>query len=486
MITDRESHTNFRLALLEFGDGEEQRRHNWNTYCLAKFGPSPNRINRDDVMAGIWQRLGISGYSGDDIRRLRRFAAGFGGFSDPEKNHPDDRPGFRMDFVGVEFPQDVSFAGRLLIGPDFRKAEFGQAADFDETEFLGSSNFTGARFLTKSRNMAGEVSFHGSTFHSVAVFENIRFPATTNFEQVTFRDGVWFNGAEFVQSGRKSPPPYALVHFGRSVFEKVADFSEVDFGVGAEFQNVEFKGETIFDNAAFRFTASFNNSRFRGAASFRQASFSEPPGFFESELHEDVDFSDVDWNGAERSRSRRFRRGERQASIRNNAAYAVRAWDRLALIMSRQEKFSERHEFFRLKMRAQRQRDGASLLTTANWLFDMTSDFGWGVGRALFWWLGHILAGAIALAATVAAGSGTDMGAWPAVWNGLLVSVANSLAFLRLGSEGGYLNGPHETIMNAVGQMEWAFATVGAIQAVLGPVLLFLVLLTLRNRFRLG
>ena len=40
---------------------------------------------------------------------------------------------------------------------------------------------------------------------------------------------------------------------------------------------------------------------------------------------------------------------------------AVPAWDRLALIMSQRERLPERHQFFKLKMRALRQRDGLSL-----------------------------------------------------------------------------------------------------------------------------
>ena len=71
-------------------------------------------------------------------------------------------------------------------------------------------------------------------------------------------------------------------------------------------------------------------------------------------------------------------------------------------------------------------------------------------------------------------------------WNSLLVSFANSLAFLRLGSEGGYLVGRRDALEKAACQAGWVFETVGTAQAVLGPVLLFLVLLTLRNRFRLG
>ncbi|MDE0303414.1 MAG: hypothetical protein OXI87_00810 [Albidovulum sp.] len=171
------------------------------------------------------------------------------------------------------------------------------------------------------------------------------------------------------------------------------------------------------------------------------------------------------------------------------AGNAVRARDRLALIMSQREKLPERHEYFRLKMPAQRQRDGyRSLSSIANWLFDKSSDYGWGIGRAFFWWCFHILAGAVILASVALyRAAAVDSGSFLRMtWNGLLFSFANSLAFLRLGSDGGYLHASYEALKTATNDADWVFDTVGTLQAVLGPILLFLVLLTLRNRFRLG
>ena len=198
-----------------------------------------------------------------------------------------------------------------------------------------------------------------------------------------------------------------------------------------------------------------------------------------------MDFGGVDWSNTERSYNLGIRKTNKPGTVKQDAAEAVREWDRLALIMNRHEKPAERHDFFRLKMRAQRHRDGMSLQTAASWLFDVTSEFGWGVGRAFSWWAGHMLAGAIALACAVTA-SGEEVDAWSAAWSSLLVSFSNSLAFLRLGSDDGYLSGPQEFLLGSVGGLEWLFVTVGTIQAVFGPILLFLLLLTMRNRFRLG
>ena len=86
-----------------------------------------------------------------------------------------------------------------------------------------------------------------------------------------------------------------------------------------------------------------------------------------------------------------------------------------------------------------------------------------------------MVVGALILAAAaVAARPWSELDHWLIIWSSLLVSFANSLAFLRLGSEGGYLNGPREALMKTAAQADWVFSTVGTIQAVLGPILLFL------------
>ena len=289
-----------------------------------------------------------------------------------------------------------------------------------------------------------------------------------------------------------------------------ADFSGITFRGLADFKKAEFLGRTRFDNASFlgssRFegavfaeeagfagtgfkgVVTFNNAKFRSTTSFRKASFGMPPKFFETEIHEDADFSEVAWSDAEESYRPRLLSRDKAEGIKLRCGEAVRAWDRLALMMSRQDKPTERHEFFRLKMRAQRWRDGIwCLSSSANWLFDKSSDYGWGMRRAFCCWAGHLAAGMMILTtAAQACLSCLEIGTLRIAWYGFLVSLSNSLAFLRLGSEGGHLEGPYGALETATSHADWMFSAVGTVQAILGPILLFLVLLTLRNRFRLG
>ncbi len=54
-----------------------------------------------------------------------------------------------------------------------------------------------------------------------------------------------------------------------------------------------------------------------------------------------------------------------------------------------------------------------------------------------------------------------------------------------LASKGGYLHGARVTLANA-NHADGLFSAVGTTQTVIGPILLFLLFLALRNRFRLG
>ena len=162
--------------------------------------------------------------------------------------------------------------------------------------------------------------------------------------------------------------------------------------------------------------------------------------------------------------------------------YAIRAWERLELMMSQLEKPLDRHRFFRLKMRTRWLKDG-KLLRVANSLFYVSSDYGWSLKRAAGSWVVHWLGGGFVL--FVNAGQAAVGGDWPKLLGAALgTAFANAHAFLALAGKGGYL----ESCRVLIGQHDhWGLlAAVGVIQAILGPVLLFVLVLTMRNRFRLA
>lgn len=477
--------TEFWLALLEFGDSEEQRQKNWNDYCCWRFSPILEQLLEPDELARIRTKLDFpSGYSGDFEQRFNEFAAGHGGHAQP----PTQRS--FMDFSGRVLSEDASFAGRLLIGANFRETVFkGRRAEFNEAEFLGLTEFEGAEFCLMNSHHDHGVSFSEATFHGRAAFDRGKFPYLTSFDGVRFRNSVSFTEVEFwPRSAEQDDPQSCEAKFDQSQFQGSVNFWNAEFG-NASFTEVEMLGSAIFQDAVFRGSADFNNAKFRGTTSFGHAAFWMPPKFFETELHEDVTFAGANWEKAEESYWRSCRGKDSKAMVKYDADRAMRAWDRLALIMSQREKLPERHEFFRLKMRAQRQRDGRSLLSFLNWLFDVLSDYGWGVGRALTCWAVQFVAMGLVLAVMALNCFPSSIGglkhAFRVVLDAQFLSFANSHAFLRLASSGGWLHESRNAILNSC-EADRLFNYSGLAQAVIGPILLFLVLLTLRNRFRLG
>ena len=261
-----DEHKHFWLKLLDYGETEQERQNNWNIYCVVRLAPTIDRLLVGETLDEFQRRaLGI----GWDTRR--EFARGLENRLGPCPEIPDN-PSVNpfMNFREVVFSDEVSFSGRVLIGADFREADFRKKTDFQGARLLGLTHF-----------------------------DRAKFPYDTEFKDVTFSGAALFRDVEFRAKYDRSGSPYAVVDFKRSKFQTTVDFSGATFGVSSTFEGVEFQGTAKFDAAKFQSNTIFNNARFQGPTSFRKTAFNKPPRFFETELHEDVDFSSADWSKAE-------------------------------------------------------------------------------------------------------------------------------------------------------------------------------------------
>ncbi len=480
MADQENSKAKYWLDLLKECDSEDEKKFSWNTCLFIKFQqiqslfPSKSHEKVEAIKNEYLNRL--------SDRELRKKWENYPAL--PPLPQQTNRPiESYMKFGNVEFSKNISFAGMVLIGADFSNAVFKRKADFTGAVFLGLTHFEGARFEgqeTMSPKPWG-VTFRNSVFCNAAYFNGTEFPSCSTFENAEFLAAGFFQDSVFGKDREMGGVVLTNAKIGAE-----SSFSNARFFCDVGFDNVEFNYGATFEQTEFLGNAYFNNSKFKGTTIFREATFSQPPEFFEANVPEDVNFNGIDWHKAELSYS--ISRNKDETDKIKAAENAVLAWERLALIMSRQEKPWERHEFFRLRMRAKRHADrrSISISSSANWLFDKMSDYGWGIGRSFTWWFGHIVLFGVILTVTAdyqihENGGQSD---WRIPRNGFLVSLSNSLSFLRL--QGGYLNSYFEDLKTNLDQVMWLFSTVGTIQAILGPILLFLVLLTLRNRFRIG
>ena len=240
--------------------------------------------------------------------------------------------------------------------------------------------------------------------------------------------------------------------------EKIS-LSGLVFAEAVNFQDFYFPVSVDFSGSRFAGTANFSNSKYEATTFFQNVTFTVAPLFFETTLHEDTDWTDVDWPD--------------KPADKEDAIQYVRRYDRLALIMSTLKQPDNEHQFFR-PMRAKEVRDGWGISTGLSRLYGLLFRYGWGLKRALGLWVLHILLGA---------GYLRVMALWQMSQplpnlTALAISFSNSLPFL------GLHRGPVENAYNSFHTLT-GFNICWTIQSVSGPLLLFFLLLTIRNRFRL-
>ena len=499
-------HTDFWLKLLNYAsERKTQRLRIWNGYLHWKVANQPDvHIGPDDSKPDtkIFERYREE-LSENQKKELEALAEGLGG-DPPYFGYSSSGPYPYMDFSGCEFG-DVSFEGLMLFNADFSKAVFkGRAAfrkaifvdpvGFRDCAFERRADFTGATFTNTT-------DFSAASFRELAAFDSVTFRGHCSFQNTKFLPctadqgeaygGAGFRDTKFISDTRFNDAQFSVCAlFTACEFQGSVDFSNTNFSKLANFEKANFRNKSEFNRSSFACSPNFNDATFGSTTSFAGVSFDRPPRFFETRLHEDTDFSSINWRRAEDSYAPTSPAGQRKSKSPDASAHqsvklhdAIRAWDRLSLIASKLERFSERHEFYRLRMRAERWASGCSLLSAASWLFDVSSEYGWSVSRSLIWWFSHwVLMGLTLFVSAVQLACAPNE--LSLLFQSILASFANAHAFLGLGSEGGYLHHAREYFSNTEGLSGFA-RFVGVTQAFTGPILLFLVLLAVRNRFRL-
>ena len=441
-------HTEFWTALLDRGERHEQRVRLWNGYVgerlsvdikvwMESHSGQPRLVI--DPPEGGWPEL-----TDQEQEVIETLAERYGG-------HPKFNSEY-MDFSGHIFSAETNFSDLILINSNFEKARFKNFTQFEKSRFHITAKFDQAHF--ERQVFFGEAQFNGPSH-----FFGTSFDCGVSFSGASF-EAVWFTDAQFSENGFSSGiSPEILVDFTNVEFSSLVDFRETTFGSVEGAGSRRVWPERVVD---------FTGATFAARTSFYRAAFGGIPAFFNATLYEDTNFDGVRW--------------DEEGANRVRPGYAVRAWERLELIMSQLEKPQDRHRFFRFKMRARRRTDGR-FLYGLNRLFEITSDYGWGVQRAFLSWLGHWVGFALILFVNSGSNAVT-LDWWKLALAALCTGFANAHAFLGLAGDDGYLAASRQLL--ACNDAWGLFSVAGTVQAILGPTFLFLLLLTLRNRFRLA
>lgn len=176
----------------------------------------------------------------------------------------------RINFSNVKF--DRLFLVRGFLFPhwtNFSGAIFCSPADFLGTTFFGSANFLHARFCDQSY-------FSYTLFCDQSYFSYVSFTSLANFSDARFSSEAHFSNVRFSR---------CWAYFLRARFCDKANFWNTKFSRLTNFSGVTFEKESLFVNAKMEGPTSFRNAKF----------ISEPPQFFEAKLHQGTVWRDVEW-----------------------------------------------------------------------------------------------------------------------------------------------------------------------------------------------
>jgi uncharacterized protein YjbI with pentapeptide repeats len=180
------------------------------------------------------------------------------------------------DFSYTHFDQEVNFSGFVFTSentvspyPRFFASKFASKASFGGCYFTHGCSFAHAEFMQSAR-------FSDSTFGPIVSFHSAKFHTSSDFRRTKFCGEAIFQLAKFE----------GICSFSESIFKKVADFSGLKDGVSGEYfgEHVDFSGAT-FDAVVI-----FDNRLFRHGGDFSYAVFKSVPQFYNSTFHENIKF----------------------------------------------------------------------------------------------------------------------------------------------------------------------------------------------------
>jgi len=350
------------------------------------------------------------------------------------------------DFSHTIFERPLILAGFVFAkGADFNSARFSESAfaDFQSASFAGHAKFSSTTFgsyaVFKSVHILGRAEFASAIFSNYCFFEFGRFGSSVDFSSARFVNVADFSSATFV----------GISYFDSSIFFSRAFFRAAKFADNASFKSATFSEDADFVNAEFGVSTVFADMRLGNRV----------PDFGGAKLHEATEWHGVRWPAPPRDK--------------DTAQLQVYAYERLKREMGRLEKYGDEQLFFRKELRARRELTPfAAGIWLLNFLYDIASDYGNSMGRPLFWLIELIAIGVVVFVASPVFG-----GAPLTLPNAAALSISNVFSFFPL-SRG--IVSPE-----LIADLSEGARIVGAVQSVLGAILLFLLGLALRNRYRL-
>ena len=399
------------------------------------------------------------------------------------------------NFTEATFAGEASFHYAMFAGKaSFWRATFAGEASFDYARFWRFANFTEATFVgiaifrqVRFRSgpefwgatFTGKANFEAATFAGIAIFRQVTFKGEASFYYARFKREANFQQATFTGKANFEEATFTgKVNFKWAIFRDEAYFMKATFTGDADFQQTDFLGMTIFREARFTALATFHAARFGKTVSFRGSEWGAVPDFIGTAWKDGVAIADFE------QLQTQLNKGEldwRDPSTSDPAPLT----DRLQALRKMARDADDRPrelDYFALELQAryQRKERGALLKRCLVGLYGCFSDYGRGILLPFLWLL--VLWLLCALGYLYLAVGGCALLTVPvALKEPLLLSLVNILPTLGAGSTA------RESSLKALYgcDVPTSVHLIAVGEGIFGLILLFLIALGLRNRFRL-
>ncbi len=391
--------------------------------------------------------------------------------------------------------------------------------------------------LKKDLKKNKKIDFSGLTFGEESkekiYFSNFIFPIDVNFNNTTFSKDVYFTNAVFSDTASFKNAKFhgETANFRDATFKKEADFEKATFKEYANFKGAKFSDRTIFQLVKFELHAPrFYGAKFNNELILNRIKLPKTNKFIHNQNYK-VYQKTIDENQDKDicqiykiiKEKRKTNHENYQKIIEENKS----AYETLIYLMEEQNKHHDKHRFFREEMRWRQLGNKLTRerrITDSGWrtgelyfiwwcirnyftkkritndsrknaeeyysywqqlentlniiifgLYGVLSDYGYGMGRALAWWFVHICAWAGILYFFVFQ---DKCETYQRLSCSFFTSLSNAHSFFLSKSE--RLTSCAEIIKD-----KSLFDFIWAMETISGALFLFLILLTLRVRFRI-
>lgn len=365
----------------------------------------------------------------------------------------------------LEQRAEVSFAGQEIGHTDFGGFIFPGISSFRGTKFREHAFFSRAHFV-------GRAEFGDALFAEAATFQKTKFSATASFHPCSFLGAVSFTWTKFEDAAFfNASDIVGFAHFNEVHFADRVEFSAVYFQDSAVFGKTAFLSDVRFINTRFLSVADFEGVTFGQLARFDGAQFSQPPALNAADFKHPPVFLDATF---------RF----------HKSPDAHARYRRLKKLASEAQDHQSELDLFALETKARRgyalkwtrPRDWIELVLSL--LYGVTSDYGRSVLRPTLALLGTFVLGAGSLA--LATGVRSAPWAWSgSVWRASLLNLLPFAGQSVIGRQvmAGQLC-PQVAELPDLACLAKLYE-ISVAQSFLAVIFLFLLVLGIRNLFRI-